>query len=41
MQVGFDETIALVKTLLMPVVEAVKSDSVFEQKWDKTSKSWN
>ena len=40
-QVGFDETIALVKTLFMPVVEAIKSDSVFEQKWDKTSKSWN
>lgn len=40
-QVDFEETITMVKTLLLPVTRAVLDDSEFHKKWSKDSKSWN
>ncbi|MCQ4637381.1 nucleotidyl transferase AbiEii/AbiGii toxin family protein [Anaerovorax odorimutans] len=40
-QVDFKETMALIKTLLMPVAEAIQSNSPFDMKWSKDSKSWD
>jgi predicted nucleotidyltransferase component of viral defense system len=39
-KVSFDETMLLVQTLLMPIVEAIQSNTVFSMRWDKVSKSW-
>jgi predicted nucleotidyltransferase component of viral defense system len=39
-KVGFDETMLLVKTLLMPIAEAIQSNTAFNRRWDKVSKSW-
>ena len=38
-QVNFEETILLIKALLIPVVEAVKNELVFDKKWNKKTKS--
>lgn len=40
-QVKFEETMALVKALLMPVVSSIQNDTAFEKSWDKESKSWH
>ncbi len=40
-QVDFGDAIALVKSLLTPIVEAIELDLLFEKKWDKESKRWN
>lgn len=40
-QIDFEETIALVKKLLMPIVKAIQNTSVFDKNWDKKAKSWN
>lgn len=40
-QVDFGDVIALVKSLLTPIVEAIERNKLFEKKWDKESKRWN
>lgn len=40
-QVSFGDTIAFVKSLLMPIVEAIENNAVFNLKWDKKSGKWN
>lgn len=40
-QVDFEDVIALVKSLLTPIVEAIELNKLFEKKWDKESKRWN
>lgn len=41
MQIDFEEAIALDKRLLMPIVEAILNNSIFDKKWDRKSKSWD
>ncbi|XCP85546.1 nucleotidyl transferase AbiEii/AbiGii toxin family protein [Roseburia hominis] len=41
MQVDFKNTISLIKSLLMPIAEAIRNDSSFNSRWNKESKSWN
>lgn len=40
-QVDFEETIILVKDLLMPIVAAIENNLPFEQKWDSELKKWH
>lgn len=40
-QVDFGDAIALIKSLLTPIVEAIELNLLFEKKWDKESKRWN
>ena len=39
-KVSFEETMQLLKTLLIPIVEAIKNDEKFELTWNKDQKSW-
>lgn len=41
LKINFNETIALVKTLLLPITQAIKSNSEFDMRWNKKSKDWN
>ncbi|MDE7259657.1 MAG: nucleotidyl transferase AbiEii/AbiGii toxin family protein [Lachnospiraceae bacterium] len=40
-QVDFKETMEVIRTLLMPVAEAIRNDSDFDKKWDKELRRWN
>ena len=40
-QVDFKETMEVVRTLLMPIAEAIRNDSDFDKKWDKELSRWN
>lgn len=40
-QVDFKETMEVVRTLLMPIAEAIWNDSDFDKKWDKELRRWN
>lgn len=39
-KVEFEETMELLKELLLPIVDAIQNDKAFEQTWDKEIKSW-
>lgn len=39
-KVEFEETMQLLKALLLPIVDAIHNDEAFEQTWNKTTKSW-
>jgi predicted nucleotidyltransferase component of viral defense system len=39
-KVEFEETMALLKKLLLPIVDAIQNDKSFEMAWDKEEKSW-
>jgi predicted nucleotidyltransferase component of viral defense system len=39
-ETGFEETMELIKKLLLPVVDAIQNDKSFERKWDKEEKCW-
>lgn len=39
-KVSFEETMQLLKTLLIPIVEAIKNDEKFELTWSKEQKRW-
>lgn len=39
-KVEFEETMHLLKELLLPVVESIRSDNSFGQTWSKETKSW-
>lgn len=39
--VDFEETIIRVKDLLVPIVESIQNDTMFDKKWDKKLKIWN
>lgn len=40
MKVGFEETMQLLKELLLPIVNSIHSDNFFGQTWSKETKSW-
>lgn len=40
LKIDFEDTITIVKALLMPVVDAIKNNSSFEKQWIKEEKSW-
>ena len=39
-QVEFEETMQLLKELLLPIVDSILNDNTFEQTWRKKTKSW-
>lgn len=39
-KVEFEETIQLIKNLLIPIVDAIKNDDLFEHAWSKDKKGW-
>jgi hypothetical protein len=39
-KVEFEETMALLKKLLLPIVDAIQNDKSFEMAWDKEEQSW-
>jgi len=39
-QVEFKETMESLKSLLLPIVDAIQNDKVFEQNWNTETKSW-
>lgn len=39
-KIEFEETIQLLKKLLLPIVDSIHNDSSFEQTWNKETKSW-
>jgi predicted nucleotidyltransferase component of viral defense system len=39
-KVEFQETMELLKKLLLPIVDAIQNDKSFEMAWDKEEKSW-
>lgn len=39
-KVEFEETIQLIKNLLIPIVNAIKNDDLFEHAWSKDKKGW-
>ena len=39
-KVEFEETMQLLKGLLLPIVDAIHNDKSFNQTWDKEAKSW-
>lgn len=39
-KVEFEETMQLLKKLLLPIVDAIHNDNSFEQTWSKETKSW-
>lgn len=39
-KVEFEETMELLKKLLLPIVAAIQNDKLFEMAWDKEEKSW-
>lgn len=40
MKVEFEETMQLLKELLLPIVDSIHNDNSFEQTWSKETKSW-
>ena len=39
-KVGFEETMQLLKTLLIPIVDAIKNDEKLDLTWSKDQRSW-
>ena len=39
-KVEFEETMQLLKELLLPIVDSIHNDNSFEQTWSKETKSW-
>jgi predicted nucleotidyltransferase component of viral defense system len=39
-KVEFEETMSLLKKLLLPIVDAIQNDKSFEMTWDKEEQSW-
>ena len=39
-KIEFEETIQLLKKLLLPIVDSIHNDNSFEQTWSKETKSW-
>lgn len=39
-KVDFEDTMALIKTLLMPIIDAIRTETAFEKNWSKETKSW-
>jgi len=39
-KVEFEETMKLLKELLLPIVDAIQHEKTFEQTWNKETKSW-
>ena len=39
-KVEFEETMQLLKELLLPIVDSIHNDNSFEQTWNKETKSW-
>jgi predicted nucleotidyltransferase component of viral defense system len=39
-KVEFEETMELLKKLLLPIVDAIQNEKLFEMAWDKEEKSW-
>lgn len=39
-KVEFEETMELLKNLLLPIVDAIQNDKSFEMAWDREEKSW-
>ena len=39
-KVEFEETMQLLKELLLPIVDSIQNDNSFEQTWSKETKSW-
>ncbi|MCQ2550272.1 MAG: nucleotidyl transferase AbiEii/AbiGii toxin family protein [Lachnospiraceae bacterium] len=39
-KVSFEETMQMLKTLLIPIVDAIKNDKKFDRTWSKDQKSW-
>ena len=38
--VELEEVVSLLETMLLPIVDGIKSGTVFLLKWDHTSRSW-
>lgn len=39
-KVDFEDTMILIKALLMPIIDAIRTNVVFEKNWSKGTKSW-
>lgn len=39
-KISFEETMQLLETLLIPIVEAIKNDEKFDLTWNRDQKSW-
>ena len=39
-KVEFEETMQLLKELLLPIVDSIHNDNSFEHTWSKETKSW-
>ena len=39
-KVEFEETMQLLKELLLPIVDSIHNNNSFEQTWSKETKSW-
>lgn len=39
-KVDFEDTMILIKALLMPVIDAIRTETAFEKNWSKETKSW-
>ena len=39
-KIGFVETVQLLKILLIPIVEAIKKNELFERTWSHEKKMW-
>lgn len=39
-KVSFEETMQMLKTLLIPIVDAIKNDKKFDRTWSKERKNW-
>lgn len=40
LNVEFEETMQLLKDLLLPIVKSIRNENSFEQTWNKETKSW-
>lgn len=40
LNVEFEETMQLLKDLLLPIVKSIRNENSFEQIWNKETKSW-